>query len=131
MRLDIRNLPRSLVCMLIVAGCGGTPIDFTGEGGAGSGGTGGGGAAGSGATGDAGGVPSDTPAVRFFVDERPQDTSDKEVETDEARWGDPIRITASGLSAGTQVRVDISTGAWGVFVADAAGTVDLGRDAPL
>src|SRR5262245_14338657 len=132
MGLDIRHVPRSLICILIAAGCG-SPVEFAdqsgaGSGGAGAGGTGGAGAGGAGGT---GGASATTPAVRFFVDERRQDISDKEVETDEARWGDPIRIFVEGLEAEAQVRIDVSTGAWGVFVADAAGTVDLGRDAPL
>lgn len=112
------------ICVVVAAGCGGSPDETSSStGGEGGGGTGGG------ATGGTGGAAA-TPAVRFFVDQRPQDPSDAEVETDEARWGDPIRVVVEGVGEGRQVRVDISTGSWGVFVADKDGTVDLSRDAP-
>jgi dienelactone hydrolase len=115
----------SFIGILMAAGCGDATVETAPPGGAGgSGGVGGEGAGG-------GGAPATIPLVRFFVDERPHDPTDDEIEAAEARWGDPIRIAIEGLDAARQVRVDISTGAWGVFAADAEGTVDLGRDAPL
>lgn len=90
------------------------------------------GAGGSGSAADGGGGsgPAETPSVHFFVDERPHDTTDVEVESGEARWGDPIRVVARGLGAGRRVRVETSLGSWAVLAADDDGTVDLGRDAP-
>jgi len=115
----------SFIAILIAAGCGDAAVETTGSGGGGAGGAGGGG------EGGGGGAPAAIPTVRFFVDERPQDSADEEIEAAEARWGDPIRIAIEGLEEARQVRVDVSTGAWGVFAADVDGTVDLGRDAPL
>lgn len=110
-----------LTAVALFAGCG-SAESSSGTGGAG----------GTTASGGGGSTTTEAPArVRFFVDERPQDTQDEEVESAEARWGDPIRIVVEGLESGAQVKVDVSTGAWGVFAADAAGSVDLGRDAPL
>jgi pimeloyl-ACP methyl ester carboxylesterase len=113
----------SFIAILIAAGCGNAFVETTPPG---SGGAGGGGGAGGN-----GGAPSAIPVVRFYVDERPQDPSNEEIEAAEARWGDPIRIVLEGLKETTQVRVDISTGAWAVFAADAEGSVDVGSDAPL
>lgn len=91
------------------------------------------GAGGSGASEEGGGgsTPAEVSSLHFFVDERPHDTTDAEVETDEARWSDPVRVVARGLGAGRRVRVDTSLGSWAVLVADDDGVVDLGRDAPL
>ncbi|APR80250.1 Cytosolic acyl coenzyme A thioester hydrolase, inducible [Minicystis rosea] len=94
---------------------------------------GGAGSGGSGSAGDSGGAGGNevAPTLRFFVDEAPQDTADQEHEVDEARWGDPIRIVVEGLGAGRRARIDISTGSWAIVAADAGGTIDLARDAPL
>src|SRR5690349_17926093 len=116
-----------LACFLLAAGCGSEPAETT----AGAGAGGAGGAGGGGGTAGSGGEAPPSPQIRFFVDERPHDTTDVEIETDEARWGDPIRIVIEGLAPGQQVRADLSTKAWAVFAADAEGTVDFGEDAPL
>src|SRR5689334_16329832 len=104
MRLSSRLVLSFSVSFLAAAGCGGTTE--TGETGGGGSGTGGGG------DGGTGGAPPAPAAIHFFVDDRPHDPSNEEVEADEARWGDPIRIVADGLGAGRTVRVDISTGSW-------------------
>lgn len=136
MRLSLRVSLKGVVCLLVAAGCGGQKVDFTGDAGsAGSGGTGGGGTGASGGSSGSAGGSVKSPEIHFFVDERPQDSSDEEVEIDddkivEARWGDPVRIVIDGLESNTKVRVDFSTQSWGLFQADSAGVVDLTRDSP-
>jgi len=127
-----RLLFPAFISILMAPGCGGDAVETPpgSAGGGGGGGVGGGGGEGGGGPGG-GGAPAIAPLVRFFVDERPHDPSDEELEAAEARWGDPIRVVIEGLPQASQVRVDLSTGAWGVFAADAEGSVDLGRDAPL
>ncbi len=75
--------------------------------------------------------------VRFFIDERPHDDTDEEVDADSApdgaRYGDPIRVVVLGLLPGDTATV--TTTVYGgtsraTFTADDDGTVDLGRDAP-
>ncbi len=84
------------------------------------------------ATADGGGGASvrPTPTVHFFVDQRPHDTTDAEVETSEASWGDPVRVVVRDLEPGRRVRIDLSLGSWAVVAAASDGSVDLGRDVP-
>jgi dienelactone hydrolase len=82
------------------------------------------------AEGGGGGSGGPAPTLHFFVDERPHDTTDAEVETSEARWGDPVRVVVRDLEPGRRVRIDLSLGSWAVVAAASDGTVDLGRDAP-
>ncbi|MFO0749611.1 MAG: acyl-CoA thioesterase/bile acid-CoA:amino acid N-acyltransferase family protein [Myxococcota bacterium] len=76
------------------------------------------------------------PRIRFFVDERPQDDADLDVDATlrGARWSDPIRVVVDGLAAGQQVTLAFSAAAGtsqARFAADGDGVIDLGRDAPL
>lgn len=101
---------------------------------AGSGGRGAGGSDGGGDTvgtgGSAGAEGPGSVALRFFTTDRPHDLEPVEIETDEAGWGDPVRVVVDGLAPGRRVRLAFSLGSFGVFAADADGRVDTGRDAP-
>lgn len=94
-----------------------------------AGGAGGGGGVAEGGGGQ-GGLAYGPAEVRFFIDERPHDEGNDEVEATEARWSDPARVVVEGLAPAQRVRIDVSTGAWAVIDAGADGRVDLGRDAP-
>lgn len=120
---SIRSLTARWAVALVVAsglGCSSEPSPSGGNPAAG----GGGGAGGSGA----GGTVS--ARVQFFVDERPHDPANAEVHTNEARWGDPVRVVVDGLAPAQEVTLEFATGASAMFVADAEGSIDLGRDAP-
>jgi dienelactone hydrolase len=115
-----------LICTLSVA-CG-EVVNTTATSVSGAGPGGGGQAQGAG--GQGGSEPIGPAEVRFFVDDRPHDMTNAEVEATEGRWSDPVRIVVEGLAPGRRARIDVSTEAWAVFVADSEGRVDLGRDAP-
>ncbi len=88
----------------------------------------GGAGGGAGEQGGAGGS-GPTIAVRFFVDEHPEDPEDAEVEASVARYSDPIRVVVEGLEPGAEARLDFEQGSYAVFAADVDGSIDTGRDA--
>ncbi|NUO54851.1 MAG: hypothetical protein HOV80_38920 [Polyangiaceae bacterium] len=112
--------------ILAVAAAAACSDDSESPGGGGSGGDGGQPAE----DGGGGSAPVGPATLHFFVDERPHDATDTEVETSEARWGDPVRVVVRDLAPGRRVRIDLSLGSWAVVAAASDGTVDLGRDVP-
>ncbi len=120
--MSARSFEAFLLAAAVVVGC----SDDAETSGGGSGGRqqeGGGG--------EGGGPPAAEVSVHFFVDARPHDADDAEVEATDARYSDPVRVVVRGLEAGQRIRVDTSLGSWATFDAINDGTVDLGRDAPI
>lgn len=81
---------------------------------------------------DAGHEEPIEPAIHFFVDPFPH-RDDGEIESDIARYGDPIHVVVEGLPPGETALLEFVGGAgvsWAEFVVRENGTVDLATDTP-
>jgi len=78
-------------------------------------------------------VDAGPPRIRFLVDTYPH-TDAGEIESDVARYGDPVRVVVENVPPGEVVVVEMLTGAGASFAeyeAPTDGTIDLSTTAPL